>query len=117
MNDAVSAAANGFNLIGESVTTTAFDADKLILVDEYIVGVPEVPTEIDGATISPEADIVLSNIAGGPTKKLPVPSSIDAEKEPEFIFCPSTPPSIEDAGILVNPAPLPLNQLPLDAIA
>ena len=43
-------------------------------MDEYIVGVPEVPTEIDCAVISPEADIVLSNIAGGPTTKLPVPS-------------------------------------------
>ena len=54
MNDAVSAAANGFNLNGESVTITAFDADKLRLLAEYIVGVPEEPTEIDCAVTLPE---------------------------------------------------------------
>jgi hypothetical protein len=79
------------------------DDDKFKLLAEYNVGVPVVPTCIDGAVIKPDADIVLSNSAGGCTLKLPVTSSIDAENEPEDIFCPSTPPSIEDAGILVKP--------------
>jgi len=37
---------NGFNLNGESVITTAFDADKFKFVLEYNVGVPDKPTVI-----------------------------------------------------------------------
>jgi hypothetical protein len=87
VNEPVVASTNGFNLNGESVTTTAFDADKFKLLAEYIVGVPPDPIEIDCAVNSPEADIVLSNVAGTFTRKLPTKSaptsvdSIDAEND------------------------------------
>ena len=97
---------NGVNRNGESVITTAFDADRFKLFAENIVGVPDVPTDILLAVISPDADISLLTIK-------PIFGSTDAVTEPVAIDVPPpTPPMIAEPGMSNKPAPLPLNTLP-----